>query len=167
MKKKVFLFFFIELFLKNCYCIFVCMSSTQRYINKNRVCYRYLYNEVICQQLYCRICPTIQWPNLGNLLHTVWVMPNETTKLQDIGNKKTANFWLHPPPPSCFIDIYGTLYFIHIYLWTVQKVVQNKQKLFQRTWPMRLKINSVSSHLSRSHSSHICYKPNIECNKVA
>jgi hypothetical protein len=34
-------------------------KNPQRYINKNRVCYRYLDNEVSCQQLFCCICPAI------------------------------------------------------------------------------------------------------------
>jgi len=37
-------------------------------------------------------------------------MPKETTRWQDVCDKKTANFWLHPPPIS--LDIYSALYFI-------------------------------------------------------
>ncbi len=87
----------------------------QRYIDKNRARYRYLENEVSFQQLFCHIHPAIQWSNLGNLLHTVWVMQNNTTRWRDLCDKKTANFWLHPP--SCCLDIYSTLYFIYISLW--------------------------------------------------
>ncbi len=33
--------------------------KAQRYVNKNRVCYKYLDNEVSCQQLFCCICSAI------------------------------------------------------------------------------------------------------------
>jgi len=42
--------------------------------------YRFLDDEVICKQLFCRICPAIQWPNIGNLPHTIWVMQNKNTR---------------------------------------------------------------------------------------
>jgi len=41
---------------------------------------RYLCNEAVNQQLFCCICPAIWWTNLGNLLHTIRVMPNKTKK---------------------------------------------------------------------------------------
>jgi hypothetical protein len=40
-------------------CIPIKKAKPQRYINKNRVSYRYLDNEVSCQQLFCHIQPTI------------------------------------------------------------------------------------------------------------
>ncbi len=69
-------------------CARPCELTSQRYINKNRVRYRFLDNKVSCQQLFCHIRSAIQWPNLGNLLHTVWVMQNNTTRWRDLCDKK-------------------------------------------------------------------------------
>ncbi len=91
-------------------------AEPQRYINKNRVRYRYLDNEVSCQQLFCRICPAIQWPNLGNLLHTKWVMPNETTGWRYVCKKKQLTFGFTPSHKSIYLHIAHSI-FIHVCLW--------------------------------------------------
>jgi len=133
------------------------LSIPQRYINKNRVRYRYLHNEVSCQQLFCCICFAISWPNLGNLLITLWVMPNETTRWWDVCNKKPANFWLHPPPMS--LDIYSALYFylcisvvntkqiVHIY-FLERKSLPSESIQKRCLWVQRF---AKATHLTKKH----------------
>ncbi len=84
-------------------------------------------------------------------------MQNNTTRWRDVCDKKTANFWLHPPgPPSCCLDIYSSLYFIYISLWV--KPFKYKQE-GKRTPPSVLPLISLfflSLSLSLSRFKQSC-----------
>jgi len=83
----------------------------------NRGIYRYLCNEASNQQLFCCICPAVQWPNLGNLLHTIWVMQNKT-----FGKINRC------------LDFYSIL--------TTEIYINKNRGSFNLIYVMRLKINS-------------------------
>ncbi len=56
-----------------------CVSKRKRKMDKVCLLQRCIVNRANhicpCDKAYdCHICPAIWWPNLGNLLHTKWVM---------------------------------------------------------------------------------------------
>ncbi len=126
MKKKVFLFFFIELFLKNCYCIFVCMLSTQRYINKNRVCYIYIQT---MRSVVNSCFVAFVLPSSGLTLAIYYTLYGlcqmKPLDRRTYATKKQLIFGFTPPPMS--LDIYSALYFIYVpYLCGRVSLIENR-----------------------------------------